>query len=649
MNSQKLLEIINTNIDSLTSSLKNYQLEDGGFRGYHLYDKTSGIWTTSEILHILIKSNPRLSDKEWIVKAAEYLVNSQNKDGGWGFRNGGKSIIDITAWTCLALHHFDKKDEILRGVDFILRARQNIDISTDKGGWGFTNYEPDRIYSTWIAINCLSKILNSHQEWFDLEIKNEIHTAISEAQNWILKSKNESGGWGPNGDENTTLVSSAIALIGLFSHGHDPTNHKDTFEYLLLHSTKNTWELEREIVITQEGYELTQEWFTSVYCFRAYIFYAELGICSLDRIHSAYLALLILIDNGKVRPANEASNDLIWPIPLMIETLDKFRLFVGSNKKEYDDFLYQKEIEEKKQKKNEMENLLKTSFPYPISQVYFSFVHEIDFHRRFQYLLQLNEVIIKYVAFVSLSDSIASNEKLPQLKLAIENKFRKPSLGDFVTIIDTVLNYSEKISNIIHPWSKEDLLKKQSNFLDNEAQKINLNQTFSEIVSLRNSWAGHGAIRSVYEYKMEIERQIPQLFSLLNRFLFLAKCNSFLILSSDFNEFGDGDVYKIRLFNGLDILDNDLEIQKRLSEGQREQLIRYVYFHNTANNTIVNLYPFLSHMFCPDCKKERFFFYNGVKSNNKITYLSFECGHIIDYDNLNHFIKRFAAVDIQFN
>lgn len=648
MNTQKLLESVNANIDSLISSLKSHQLEDGGFKGYHLFDKSSGIWTTSEIIHILLKTNPKFAEKEWIIKAAEYVAKNQNKDGGWGFRSNGKSIVDITAWSCLSLSHFNYNDEIINGIKYLLKTRQNLD-GNDQGGWGLTAFEPDRIYSTWIAVNCLSKIISSHDNILDKELKIEISKAISEAHSWIVASKNHFNGWGPNGDENTTLVSSSIALIGIFSRGQDPSNHKDTFEYLCKHSTKNLWELEREIVITQEGYELTQEWFTSVYCFRAFIFFAELDICSFERLHSTYSHLVNLIDNGKVSPSLGASHDLIWPIPLMIEALTKFRLFVSSNKKEYDDYLYQKEIEEKKQKKRDMEDLLKNSFPYPVSQVYFSFNHEIDYHRKFQYLLQLNEVIIKYASFVFLSSIIAANEKIPQLKNAIENKFRKPSLGDFVSILDVILNNSDRVNNIIYPYTKDNLINRLPNYLNNEAQKMNLNQTFSEIISLRNSWAGHGAVRSVYEYKTEIENQLPLLFTLLNRFMFLAKCHSFLILSSDFNEFGDGDIYKIRLFNGLDIKDNDLEIQKRLSEGQREQLIRYVYFHNTESNTIVNLYPFLSHMICPDCKKERFFFYNGVKANGKSTYLSFECGHTIDYDNLDHFIKRFAAIEIQFS
>jgi|GEM_PF-6714880 hypothetical protein len=647
MTSQLLIDQIDSNIDNLILNLKTHQLEDGGFKGYHLFDKKSGIWTTAEILHILLKVNPELVNKDWVIKAANYIVQNQNIDGGWGFRTNGKSIIDITSWACLALSHFDYKDSIIKGVDFILAARVNI-TETDKGGWGLTNYEPDRIYSTWIASNFLKRILIQKSKWLDAERKEAANNAITESNEWLLNAKLPNGAWGPLGDDYPNITSTAIALISIFTHGADPRDYKNSFEYIKSQEISNLWLLDREIVITQEGYELTQEWFTSIYCFRAYIFFAELEICSIEKIHSTYLSLILLIDDGKVKPALEGSSDIIWTLPLLLEAIHKFKNFTKANKRLYDNYLHQKQLQEKKRKKNEMEELLKASFPYPISQVYSSFSHEIDYHRRFHLLIQLYEVTIKYLAIIALSTVIAANEEIEQLKIGIEKRFRRPSLGDFVSIIDIILSQSEKFPAILYPQKKDDLLKRQSNYIDNEAPKININTLLSNIVKLRNDWTGHGAVRSVYEYKVEIENQIPLIFTLLNRCQFLAKCNSFLILSSDFNEFGDGDTYKIRLFNGLHILDDDLEIQKRLSEGQRENMIRYVYFHNTENNQIINLYPFISHMLCSSCKKERFFFFNGVKGENQVTYLSFECGHIIDdCDNFSHFEKRFNSINIK--
>ena len=650
MNSQKLLEQLTINITILTENLRKHQLDDGGFKGYYTYDNISGIWTTCEIIHILLKTNPGLSTDEGISKAINYISSFQNTEGGWGFRGKGKPIVDITSWACLALSHFKAyKPQIIKGVEFILRARTNI-TNKDKGGWGLTAYEPDRIYSTWIASNCLRRLLTHHKDWFDVETTEKMQIAIKESHDWILQSKNTDNGWGPLDDDETCLTSSAISLISIFSQGEDPRKHTNTFELIKKNAQGHIWQAESEIVVTQEGYELTQEWFTSIYCFRAYIFFAELGICSIEDIHNTYLALVDLIEEGKVKMGKQDTSNIIWTIPLMIEGLDKFRLFVLNNKKHYDDFLARKAVEEKKRRMKQMEDNLKNHFPYPISQVYFSFTHEIDYHRKFQYLIQLFEVILKYTTITCLSSILAANEHNEKFRIALNGNIRLPYLGQWQSILEIILTHSEKVRTIFHPEDKEELLKKQFNYLDPEShKKLNLSETLSEFVTLRNKWSGHGAIRSVYEYKMEIEAKLPLIFSLLNRFLFLARCNSFLILSSDYNEFGDGDLYKIRVFNGLDILDNDLEIQKRLSEGEREKMIRYVYFHNTENNTIINLYPFLSYMFCPECKRERFFFYNGTNSNNEnIYYLSFECGHAKESSNINHFKKRFASIDVQF-
>ena len=140
-----------------------------------------------------------------------------------------------------------------------------------------------------------------------------------------------------------------------------------------------------------------------------------------------------------------------------------------------------------------------------------------------------------------------------------------------------------------------------------------------------------------------IEREEHQVYSFFERFGFMASGNSFLVLASEYDEFGEGDKYKIRIFRGLNITDNDLETSHRLSEGQQDTLVRYIYFQNTANNTIVNLYPFLSYMFCEECKREHFFLFNSLKQGRKVSYLSYECGHSVVRENGAHFQKRLAA------
>lgn len=195
MNNQKLLDKIDRTINELTNSLLEHQLDDGGFKGYHLFDKASGIWSTCEILHVLIKVKPEMASEIWAEKAAKYVADMQNPAGGWGFRGKGKPVVDVTAWACLALSHFDYPTEVKSGVDFLLTARKN-EGGIDKGGWGLTTFEPDRIYSTWIASNCLNRILNTKVDWLSKEKRNEILEALDESHKWIAGSKNADGGWG---------------------------------------------------------------------------------------------------------------------------------------------------------------------------------------------------------------------------------------------------------------------------------------------------------------------------------------------------------------------------------------------------------------------------------------------------------------------
>ena len=103
--------------------LASLQNEDGGFRAFDCHDRESGMWTTATVVHSLSKLPPAGDDLGWLRRGCDYLVASQNADGGWPFRAAGKSITDITAWCCLALSHYGYDDAIRRGIEFILQAR----------------------------------------------------------------------------------------------------------------------------------------------------------------------------------------------------------------------------------------------------------------------------------------------------------------------------------------------------------------------------------------------------------------------------------------------------------------------------------------------------------------------------------------------
>ena len=76
-------------------------------------------------------------------------------------------------------------------------------------------------------------------------------------------------------------------------------------------------------------------------------------------------------------------------------------------------------------------------------------------------------------------------------------------------------------------------------------------------------------------------------------------------------------------------------------------MVRYIYFQNTSNNVIVNLYPFLSYMFCDECRREHFFLYNSIRDDARVAYLSYECGHTMERENGLHIRKRLEASSVE--
>jgi Squalene-hopene cyclase C-terminal domain/Prenyltransferase and squalene oxidase repeat len=636
------LSELESHVERLRSRLLGLQnRHDGGFKAFHVQDKVSGLWTTAEAIHILCKTFG-VSNEPWLTEAANFLRSHQNTDGGWSFRPGGKSITDITAWACLALSHWGVDDHVRRGVQFILAARNNQG-SVVEEAWGLTQFEVDRVYSTWIAAYCLHRLLRATPDEVDLPVS-EMRTALSEARLWLLRSRLPDGSWASTTGGVSSFTSTAVALHTLLTQGENPSDFTSSCHFLRTGLKNGLWEAESEVVVTQEGYELNQEWFTSVLCFRSTILFAEMGLVSIAEIDGIYRSLVeLILPDGSVLLGRNASGDLVWTIIFMIEALDKYRGFIRSKQREYSVYLEEKRTSAIQQRRHEVEYRLQHQFPFPISQAFSSYRHELDYHRKFQLLLQLYEVTVKYACIVGLSAYLGAREAAPTIGALIRERLRRPSLGDWCALLTLLLKESAGFAKLLQPSSGGEVLKARADALESTPAKTNLSETLANVVALRNASVGHGALRTIFEDKLAVESEEPALYTFFDRVSFLAACNSFLVLTSNYDEFSEGDRYKVRVFKGLDISDSDLETPSRLSEGIKDTMIRYIYIQNTESNSIVNLYPFVSYMFCDDCKREQFFLYNGAKDNERIAYLSYACGHIQARPNRGHFDKRLSS------
>src|ERR1017187_1297039 len=264
---------ISAKIALMVDKLKTLQNPDGGFKAFYCHDITSGVWATAEIVHLAAKvATP--ADSEGLQLGCRYLIASQNADGGWPFRRGGKSITDITAWCVLALSHFGHLEALKKGVDFILLARNNEGSSQNEAGWGLTSFEEDRVYSTWIASYCLQRLLANQNEQFPPALMSRARAALKESKEWLLQAMNMDDSWAPTTGATPHITSTTVALLTLFMQGEDPRRFANSYTFLKTGLRSGLWRGEDEIVVTREGYELTQQWFTSALAFRAMIFFA---------------------------------------------------------------------------------------------------------------------------------------------------------------------------------------------------------------------------------------------------------------------------------------------------------------------------------------------------------------------------------------
>lgn len=81
-------------------------------------------------------------------RALQFLLQTQNADGGWGYRAGGTSYVESTAAVLLSL---ENSEGIARGRDFLLGLQQK------DGGWGIAAMDPESGWMTAWAVIALAQ------------------------------------------------------------------------------------------------------------------------------------------------------------------------------------------------------------------------------------------------------------------------------------------------------------------------------------------------------------------------------------------------------------------------------------------------------------------------------------------------------------
>ncbi len=172
-------------------------------------------------------------------KAFDFLAVSQNADGGWGYRRGGMSYVEPTAFALLALFNplgaggqdvpDNRYQAVLRGLTW-LRSQQHSD-----GGWGVMKEDPISGWMTYPVIWLLNVLLKPESKLGDYYAKREDLDMRNAGRSWILNQGREAAaddastpqikkifqidpafrGWSWVGGEAGWVIPTALALVAL--------------------------------------------------------------------------------------------------------------------------------------------------------------------------------------------------------------------------------------------------------------------------------------------------------------------------------------------------------------------------------------------------------------------------------------------------
>ena len=190
--SRKILSLYMAGIDISTdlSTLINSRDLDGGWGGD--VDSTSMINDTILALQALKAVN--YSDQTVIQSAINYLLSTQNTDGGWGFYQGDDSNVYMTAMVSSTLQQFQRTTSIATAINkatSYLIAHQNMD--SGFGSDGSTAYETAYAYIALV-----------------METTN--NTVLDNAINYLISTQLPNGSW-EDDPYSTALALRALANV----------------------------------------------------------------------------------------------------------------------------------------------------------------------------------------------------------------------------------------------------------------------------------------------------------------------------------------------------------------------------------------------------------------------------------------------------
>lgn len=253
------------------------------------------------------------------------------------------------------------------------------------------------------------------------------------------------------------------------------------------------------------------------------------------------------------------------------------------------------------------------TLPFPIAIVYRKVANAENNTQRFSLLIELFEVVIRFVVLVQVADHLSSLQKAEVLtKIPDLSKLDKPSLGIWVSLFRSLSQFQTDSS-----FLKEIRMLKVTEY----------RRTMDELVRLRNeSFKGHGATLTEGEYEVKFQEYAPSIYELVGKLGFLASYR--LVKAGSMKK--DGDYFRIstQVLMG----DNPVFETQVISSRTPVDADKVLYLNASLDPLVLD--PFVILETCTECHRPELLLLDKF-SGKKITYLGYESGHKPSYANID--------------
>lgn len=251
---------------------------------------------------------------------------------------------------------------------------------------------------------------------------------------------------------------------------------------------------------------------------------------------------------------------------------------------------------------------IEEKYPHPIALLYRDCKRNVVIPQlKFERLIQLLEVTLKFCGIVSLADFIQEGNADTKVQDFLNTKMSRPSLGrwnELLRLLDSLSNKNNtlwacKIHRVFNP---------------------KLRKAINELIQIRNENIGHGAAQPEHQYLSLIQACEPVIGQILQRASVIGTWDLFLVKAS--KKLSDRE-YQHSIVNLIGHNPKFLTPEKMMS---RNLLANKVYVFDPGSDKILSLHPLIVVALCSLCGQDTMFFYDKFE-RDVVHYLDYVNGH----------------------